>query len=281
MDEAQYTPDRQELYGYKLDRILGRGGTATVYRGIDAKKGKVVAVKLFRASFFRNNLHIRDLAKCVKQFKRFEHCHLVRIYDFMSGKDGECLIMEYIDGPDLRWYIQNRPWNLRERLGILSQICTGFQYLHERGFVHHDFKPGNVLFTRKGVAKISDYSLAGKSYLLALFDPNGAHDQITPMYVAPELLRKEKASPQSDMYSLGITMYLMFTGRVPFEVDSLPKLLECHLRVIPEHPSVVDRRCPHDLGDIIMRLLDKRPQNRYEDCDQLRIALADIGRSRI
>ena len=101
------------------------------------------------------------------------------------------------------------------------------------------------------------------------------------MYVAPEFLRKEKATPKSDLYSLGVAMYLMFTGHVPFEVDSLQKLYECHIRVIPEHPSVVEKRCPEDLGDIIMRLLSKDPDKRFADCDQLRIALADIGKSRI
>jgi len=113
-----------------------------------------------------------------------------------------------------------------------------------------------------------------------MFDP-GMHDQVTPMYVAPEFIRKDKVTAQSDQYSLGIAMYVMFAGRVPFEVDSLQKLYECHLVVVPEHPTTVDRRCPQDLGDIVMRLLEKDPEKRYKDCDELRIALADIGKSRI
>ncbi len=280
MADEQYTPDRSELYGYKLDRIVGRGGTGVVYRAIDSETGQVIAIKLFRANFFRNRLHIRDLAKCVKKFKKFKHPNIVQIHDFITGKDGECLVIEYVDGPDLRWYIKNRPWNLRERLVIVAQICNGLQYLHEQGFVHHDFKPANVLLTRKGVVKLTDFSLAGNSPLLSMFDA-GVRDQVTPMYVPPEFLRKEKAGPQSDMYSLGVTMYSMFSGRLPFEVDNIHKLYECHLRIVPEHPTVVNKRCPQDLGDIIMRLLDKQPENRFRDCDQLRIVLANIGKSRI
>ena len=280
MSEKEYTPDRQELYGYKLDRIIGRGGTGTVYRAINVKTGKPVAVKLFRANFFRNRLHVRDLARCAKHFKKFRHPNIVQIYDFVSGKDGECLVLEFVDGPNLRWYIQNRPWDLRERLVIVAQICNGLQYLHEQGFAHHDFKPSNVLFTRKGVAKLCDYSLAGNSLLLSLLDPSMI-DQVTPMYVAPEFLRKEKATAQSDMYALGVTMYLMFAERLPFQVDNLHKLYECHLRIVPEHPTTVNRKCPQELGDIIMQLLNKRPENRYRDCDELRIALANIGKSRI
>lgn len=274
-----FTPDRKELYGYRLDRILGRGGTGTVYRALNVETTQPVALKHFRANFFRNRLHIHDLSRSAKKFRKFDHPNIVKIFDFISGKDGECLIMEFVDGPSLRWYLQNRPFNLRERLVIVAQMCNGLQYLHEKGYVHHDLKPANILFTRTGIAKLSDYSLAGSS-LLAMLD-SGASDQVTPMYVAPELVRKEKATPQSDMYSLGVTMYTMFTNRVPFQVDSLQKLYECHLRLVPEHPRVVCKECPQDLGDIIMRLLEKRPDKRYRDCDELRIALADIGKSRI
>jgi len=278
--DEQYSPDRSELYDYRLDRILGRGGTGTVYRGIHKKTGQVAAIKLFRADFFRNRLHVRDLAKCAKKFRKFDHRNVVKIYDFVSGKDGECIVMEFVDGPNLRWYIENRPYNMRERLLIVTQICNGMAYLHEQGYVHHDFKPANVLFTRRGVAKVSDYSLYGHSVLLGMFDP-GMHDQVTPMYVAPEFLRKEKATPKSDQYSLGVTLYVLFAGRVPFEVDNLQRLYECHLMAVPDHPSTVNRECPEELGDIIMRLLEKKPAKRFRDCDQVRIALSEIGRSRI
>lgn len=280
MEQEQFTPDRKEIYGYRLDRILGRGGSATVYRAVDPEKGRAVAIKLFHASFFRNRLHVRDLAKCVKKFQKFSHPNIVQVYDFISEEDGECLIMEYVDGPSLRWYIENRPWNLRERLGVCTQICLGLQYLHDNGFHHHDLKPANVLFTRKGTAKLTDYALVGNSWMLALFNKS-MHDMVTPMFVPPDFLRKEKASPQSDMYSFGVTMYLMFAGRLPFVTDTMQKLYECHLRVTPEHPSLINPQCPHELGDIIMRLLEKNPAKRFKECDELRIALSEIGKSRI
>lgn len=278
--QQNFAPDRSGIYRFRFDRKLGQGGTGAVYRAIDQKDGEVYAVKIFRANFFRNRLHIRDLAKTAKKASKFQHQNLTHIYEFISGKEGECVVMEYIDGPDLKWYIANRPWNLQERLVIVAQICNGLQYLHEHDFVHHDFKPANCLFTRQGVVKLTDYSLCGTSYLLSLFDP-GMHDQVTPMYIAPELIRKEKASAQSDMYSLGVTMYLMFTGRMPFEVDSLQAVYQCHLRVIPDHPCMHNKKCPPALGDIIMRLLEKDPKKRYESFDQLRIILSDVGTQQI
>ncbi|HQE83865.1 MAG TPA: protein kinase, partial [Candidatus Hydrogenedentes bacterium] len=91
-------PDRYKLYHFRIDLLLGRGGTGVVYRAIDTKTGNIVAVKLFHANFFRNNLHLRELAKSVKRFKKFEHSNVVQIYDLVSGDEGHCLVEEYVDG---------------------------------------------------------------------------------------------------------------------------------------------------------------------------------------
>lgn len=280
MLDPQFIPDIPKLYHYKLERVLGQGGTGKVYLGIDTKKGEAVAVKLFHENFFRNYLHVRDLAKSVAKFKRFKHTHCVQIFDFIDGPEGRCMIMEYVDGPSLKWYILNYPWNLQERINLSMQICQGMQYLHDKGCVHHDFKPANVLFTRTKVVKIADFSLYGSSFLLELMD-RSVGEQITPMFVAPEFIRKEKVSAAGDQYSMGITFYMMFAERVPFPVDNLSALYQCHLTVMPDHPSLVNPKCPTALGDIIMKLLNKRPEKRFADCDELRIALSQIGRSRI
>jgi len=280
MLESQFIPDIPKLYHYKLERVLGEGGTGKVYLGIDTKKGEAVAVKLFKENFFRNYLHVRDLAKSVAKFKRFKHMNCVQILDFIDGPEGRCMIMEYVDGASLKWYLLNRPWNLLQRLNISMQICQGMQYLHDKGCVHHDFKPANVLFTRTGIVKIADFSLYGSSFLLELMD-RSVGEQITPMFVAPEFIRKEKVTAAGDQYSMGITFYMMFAERVPFPVDNLGKLYQCHLTVVPDHPSLVNPKCPTPLGDIIMKLLQKRPEKRFADCDELRIALSQIGRSRI
>ena len=279
-NNQQFTPDRPSLYHYKLERVLGQGGTGRVYLAIDTKKGEAVAVKLFHENFFRNRLHVRDLTKSVGNFKRFKHNNVTQILDFIDGPEGRCMIMEYVDGPSLKWYILNRPWNLQERINVCMQICLGMQYLHDKGCIHHDFKPANVLFTRTGIVKIADFSLYGSSLLMELFDRN-VGEQITPMFVAPEFIRKEKVTPVSDQYSLGITFYMMFAEKVPFPVDNLNRLYQCHLTVMPDHPSLVNPKCPTALGDIIMRLIQKRPEKRFGDCDELRIALSQIGRSRI
>lgn len=282
MAEENYTPDRPKVYHYRLDRILGRGGTGVVYRGIDQQKGEVVAVKRFHENFFRSALHLRDLKRSVKKLKTLKHENVVQILDFFDTDpvDGNCIVMEYVDGPNLSYYMRNRPWDLQERLIIAAQLCNGLQYLHDNGVVHYDFKPANVIFTRRAKAKIADYSLYGGSFLFELLDRR-IGEQVTPMYVAPEFIRKEKGTPAVDQYSLGITLYMLFTERMPFAVDNLQALYQCHLRVLPEHPHTVNPKCPRDLGDVIMKLIQKQPKERFTDCDEVRIALAGVGRSRI
>lgn len=282
MPEENFTPDRSKLYHYKLDRILGQGGTGVVYRGIDTQKGEVVAIKRFRDNFFRNAMHKRDLKKSIKRFKKLDNQNVVKILDFQDTNetDGTCMIMEYVDGANLKWYLMNRPYNLQERLLICIQICNGMQYLHDHDVIHHDFKPANILFTRRGIAKICDFSLYGSSLMLELFD-RGAGEQITPMYVAPEIIRRERATKLSDQYSLGVTMYMMFANRLPYISDNLPKLYQCHLTVTPQHPAEANPACPRNLGDVVMKLMAKKPAERFTDMDQVRIALSDVGKRRI
>jgi len=272
--------DRAKLYRFKVDRLLGKGGSGSVYRGIDPESGQPVALKLFHANYFQSKGHVRELDKSVDEFKTFKHVNVMRIFDFISGDEGEVLVMEYIDGPSLTWYIENRPWNLEERLMICAQICNGLQYIHDQGFTHHDMKPANVLFTRTGVAKLSDYSLYRGGILSKFFD-SGLKDLVTPMYIAPELLDRKSATPRSDIYSLGVTMYYLFALKLPFEADSLQALYQCHQRVRPEHPSNVNSRCPRAVGDVIMRALEKDPAARWPDCDMLRVQLGELGQSRI
>lgn len=281
MSETLYPKraDRPTIYQYPVDVILGVGGTGTVYRGMDPATREIVAIKMFRANFFRNKMHHRDVVKTAKKWRNLKHPNVVGVRDFISGTEGECVIMEYIDGPNLRWYIDNRRYNMQERLVITAQICNGLGFIHDHGFVHHDLKPANVLFTRKGQVKLCDFSLYGGT-LLQLFD-KGMQEQITPMYVAPEIIRKDKATHLADMYSLGVMLYLMFTGSLPFEVDNLHRLYNCHLNVKPLYPTDVRREVPTQLADIIMKLLEKNPKDRYPSAEQLRIALSDIGKSRI
>ncbi len=279
MSQDLHSPNRSSLYRFKIDKIVGKGGSGTVYRGVDQKSGEVVALKLFHSTYFTNKAHIWEVQRSVKHLRKLNHPNVARIHEFLAGDEGEVLVQEYVDGPDLRWYVANRKWNLQERLVVSAQMCNGLQYIHEQDIVHHDMKPSNILFTRKGQVKITDYSLA-RSRVLAFLN-SGVTELLTPMFAAPEIIQKEKASFASDLYALGVTFYFMFTHQYPFNADSMQKLYYCHLRVRPDHPSTINHKCPTQLGDLILRLMEKKPENRFQDCDQVRIALSNIGTSRI
>ena len=274
-------PSKPTLCGFNLLLALGLGGTGTVYKAQHPETKQIVALKDFHANFIRNKSHLRDLSKMVKKAQSLDHPNLIKVGQLISTPDENVLILEYIDGPDLKWYLENRPSDLNERLVILSQICNALSYLHDNKLVHHDLKPANILFTRQGQVKVCDFSLAGSGGGLLGFMDQAAVEQITPMYIAPELIRKEKATKLCDLYSLGIMMYIMFTDKLPFEVDTLQKIYICHVSQLPLHPSDVSPQCPRILGDIIMKLLSKNPDDRFQDCQQLRIALANVGLSRI
>jgi serine/threonine-protein kinase len=279
MEPEAPAPDRRTLYRFQVDRLLGRGGAGSVYRAYDPDLEQIVALKLFYENYFRSRLHVRDLARSAKRFRRFEHANLVQVFEFIDGDEGRCLSMEYVDGPNLRWFMEHRPWSLQERLVTSIQICNGLQYLHDQNVIHHDLKPSNVMFTQRGQVKLCDFSLSG-SRLLGLIE-RSQHDLVTPLYVAPELLRKQKATAHSDIYALGVTFYQLFSNKTPFSADNLQALYQCHMRVTPEHPTIVNGKVPKTLGDIIMRMLAKDPERRYDDVTQLRIALAEVSRSRI
>lgn len=279
-ESKRRSADRRKIYDYPVDIILGEGGTGTVYRAQNPETKEIVAIKVFRANFFRSTMHIRSVAKMAKKARKLEHPNVVKIFDFIEGKEGVCLVLEYVDGPDLKWYMANRPFNLEERLVIAAQICNGLFHLHENKMVHHDLKPANVLFTRRGQVKLADYSLLGESFFARLIG-SVITEQITPMYVSPEIIEKKKATHLSDMYSMGVVLYVLFTGEVPFKTDTLPQLYHAHVNTTPTPPSVVNPKCPQPLGDIIMRLLAKNPKRRIQTAQQLRIHLSEIGRSRI
>ena len=141
------------------------------------------------------------------------------------------------------------------------------------------FGPSSAVLTDK--EQFSSAHDLRPSFQFVEFGFISSEPRVIQRVIAPELIRKEKATKRSDIYSLGVTCYLMFTGKLPYEVFSLQQLYSCHLHVDPEHPSRVNPKCPPQLGDIIMYMMSKKPAKRPESFDQIRIKIADIGRSRI
>jgi hypothetical protein len=243
---------------YRIVELLGKGGMGEVYRADDLKLGQAVALKFLPQRLAGDPTRLARLLNEVRIARQVSHPNVCRVYD-VGEVDGEHFIsMEYIRGEDLA--------DLVRRIGrlppdkavqIARQICTGLAAAHARGVLHRDLKPGNVLLDEHGVARLTDFGLAG-----FLEDLRGAQvREGTPAYMAPEQLAGREVSVRSDIYSLGLVLYELFTGQLPFRARSLPELIEERQSSTPPSPSSLVDLDPI-VERVILRCLEPSPSRR-------------------
>jgi Protein kinase domain len=243
---------------YRIVELLGKGGMGEVYRADDLKLGQAVALKFLPQRLAADPTRLTRLLNEVRIARQVSHPNVCRVYD-VGEVDGEHFIsMEYIRGEDLA--------DLVRRIGrlppdkavqIARQICTGLAAAHARGVLHRDLKPGNVLLDEHGVARLTDFGLAG-----FVEDLRGAQvREGTPAYMAPEQLAGREVSVRSDIYSLGLLLYELFTGQSPFRARSLPELIEERQTSTPPSPSSLVALDPI-VERVILRCLEPQPSRR-------------------
>ena len=243
---------------YRVVELLGKGGMGEVYRADDLKLGQAVALKFLPKRLAMDPARLARLLNEVRIARQVSHPNVCRVYD-VGEVDGEHFIsMEYIRGEDLA--------DLVRRIGrlpsdkavqIARQICTGLAAAHARGVLHRDLKPGNVLLDEHGVARLTDFGLAG-----FVEDLRGAQvREGTPAYMAPEQLAGREVSVRSDIYSLGLLLYELFTGQSPFRARSLPELIEERQSSTPPSPSSLVELDPI-VERVILRCLEPQPSRR-------------------
>ena len=263
MDSVGYT-----LGPYQVLEKIGRGGMAEVYKGFHPSLNRYVAIKLLGQSLGADPNFAKRFRREAQAIAALDHPNIVQIYDFgAQPDDSHYLVMEYLEGKDLRAVMAERasagqPFRQDEILHLLSQVAEAMDYAHQHGVVHRDIKPGNVLVTDDGRAILTDFGLAmlrDRASQATLGDSFG-----TPEYIAPEqAIDSRAASPQSDIYGLGVILYEMVTGRLPFEDDSP---LSLALKHINEEPIPLRHYAP-DLPDAVeavaLRALAKEPAARF------------------
>jgi serine/threonine-protein kinase len=255
---------------YELRSRLGRGGMAEVFRALDRRLGREVAVKVLAGHLLSDPRSVQRFEREGRTAAALNHPNVVDVYDAASEGDTHYLVMELVEGPTLADIIaREAPLPERRALDIAGRIAAALQVAHERGLVHHDVKPGNVLFDTNGNVKVADFGIAraASSDITTI--------QGTPPYVAPEQARGGRADPRSDVYSLGCVLFEMLTGRPPFAGDGASSVIMQHLERPP--PPVSDFR--HDISphveELIRRALEKDPARRYQSAEDFR---ADIER---
>lgn len=255
---------------YRIERLIGQGGMGTVYEATDAELDEVIAIKVFQ-QVVQNKKGLERFRREMKLSRKLIHPNIVRIYEFGTWRGARYITMELLRGHDLEEYAERHGRvPTAQALSLLMQCCDGLTAAHRHGIIHRDIKPQNLFVVDEGKhLKIMDFGIAKVS--------NGASISITgvrvgtPRYMSPEQIQGGgQVGPQADLYALGGVMYELFTGSPVFEEEELVPLLLNHMTEDPIPPSVRNPDIPPSVEHIIMRLLQKNPDDRYRDAAELK-----------
>jgi serine/threonine-protein kinase len=264
---------------YQLQDPIGRGGMATIYRGRDMRMERTVAIKVLREVYSTDPKFVTRFQREAKAASSLQHPNIVQVYDYGQSDGSYFIVMELIEGTDLRRYLRSRGVLAIDRAIIIAHdVALGLGAAHRRAIVHRDVKPQNILVGRDGSIKLTDFGIAS-----VYKDINAERLTTTGMtlgtvqYYAPEQAQGEIVSPAADVYALGIVMYEMLTGRTPFDGDTPVAVAMQHIQDTPTPPTQLNPNIPPALEEIIMRCLEKVPEMRFRDGSVLARALEMLG----
>jgi serine/threonine-protein kinase len=254
---------------YKILKQIGQGGMGVVYRAEDTVLHRIVAYKVLPTSVKEQRAVLENFLQEARIAASINHPNIVTIYDTGHDPAGEVFIsMEFVDGLSLKELLDKMgALPLPQFLSIAKQICAGLSYAHGRRIIHRDIKPSNIMLSRDRMVKIMDFGLA-KIVNDAIADRTSVKG--TPLYMAPEQILGKEVDHQSDLYSLGCTLYRMATGRLPFTKGDL---YYQHLHTVPQHPKELNPKLPSSLNALIMRCLEKDKAKRHQQVGDI---LADL-----
>jgi serine/threonine protein kinase len=259
---------------YEIREHIATGGMATVYKAWDTRVERIVAIKVLRSLAKSDNNAVERFRREAHAAARLSHPNAVTIYDFLEERGEHFLIMEYVEGVNLKQRLaQKGMLSAEEAIDITCQICSVLQVAHAQGFIHRDIKPQNIMITPDGQAKLTDFGIVRVMEAAGL--TNSGIVLGTADYLAPEQARGEKLSPASDLYSLGVVLYEMLAGRPPFIGSSAVQVAMQHANKIPPPPSMYNPRIPRSLEAVIKKALQKQPQARYANGEEMRKALQE------
>ncbi|XXF79617.1 serine/threonine-protein kinase [Myxococcaceae bacterium GXIMD 01537] len=256
---------------YRVERWLGAGGSAAVHEALDLRTGMRVALKVLAVANADASL-IARFRQEVEHARALEHQNIMRVFDV--GTDGErhFLIVELLEGMDLRRRLMSARPTFAEALRWLTHATVALEHAHERGVLHRDVKPANLFVTRMGVLKLMDFGLAKSAHVVG----TTAHGAVlgTPEYMAPEQVTgSQPVSPATDLYALGVVAYELFTGQLPFRHSQPVPLMFLHVQQAPVPPRTLCPQLPEAVERVILKLLEKKPEDRYRSAAELRVAL--------
>ncbi|MCA9158058.1 MAG: serine/threonine protein kinase [Planctomycetales bacterium] len=279
--------EAKKMGQYQLKKLLGRGGMGEVYLAMHRMLKRPCALKLIRPDVADIRLNLKRFEREVQSTARLTHWNTIEIFDYGSTEDGVFYyVMEYLPGMNLDEVVRmNGPLPANRAIYLLKQVCEALAEAHGQGLIHRDIKPANIFSARRGgmydVAKLLDFGLVRDTGLAA--GPEGKGGDFTregsitgsPLYMSPEQALSEVPDERSDIYSLGGVAYYLTTGQPPFVHDNAMRVILSHARDVPTPPSELNPDVPSGLTQVIMKCLEKKPEDRFANVRLLQQALID------
>ena len=265
---------------YLLLEQRGKGGMAIVYRARDTMLEREVAVKVLRENYSRDPAFLDRFRQEAKSAANLSHPNIVTVHDFGLDNGQLFIVMEYVPGTDLKSLIKQRGrFSSEEAIPLLIQACAGLGYAHRAGLVHCDVKPQNMLVTPDMRLKVTDFGIARA---LSSIHAEEQNKEVwgSPQYFSPEQASGAAPSPASDVYSLGVTMYEMLTGSLPFHANTTAELAHMHIEAEPVPIAEMLPDISPVLEQILTKVLSKEPSQRYRTADQLGRLLLNFGNAK-
>lgn len=263
---------------YEILKVKGIGGMAVVLKAKDLLKDRIVAIKMLNEKHASDSASVRRFVNESRAIALLSNEHIVDIYDVAFTGKNKYLVMEYIEGITLREYMKRSgPLTLDQSLDFIMQILSALQHAHEKGVVHRDIKPQNIMVQENGKLKVTDFGIAQVS---SVAQGNSGVAMGTVYYISPEQASGKTTTFSSDIYSVGIMLYEMATGKLPFEGDTPLSIAMMQVNTAPCRPRKIDPKIPQGLEQIILRAINKAPENRFRSAKSMLRACEIIKRDK-
>ena len=263
---------------YEIQDVVGVGGMAVVYKAYDNLDDRIVAVKILKDEYLANEEFRRRFKNESKAIAVLNHRNIVKVYDVSFGDRLQYIVMEYIEGISLKEYIEQRgvlDWNEALFFGI--QILRALQHAHDKGIVHRDIKPQNIMLLENGTIKVTDFGIARFSHGETRTMTEKAIGSVH--YISPEQAKGELTDEKADIYSVGIVFYEMLTGKLPFEADSAVSVALMQVNNDPTPPRSINESIPFGFEQITLKAMEKNTRDRYQTAAEMLLDLEELKRN--